>query len=97
MKRKDYCCPYREAEQCLPGPYHFSGYILEGQRYSIAEFLKDHHDTEDELKDIRETIRLYQPPPPTNPSIASCLHSWNFRTGPARARRIEEEVLIRKR
>ena len=78
-------------------PYHFSGYVLEGLRYSIAEFLKDHHDTEDELKDIRETIRLYQPPA-TNESLYRILLTQleTFEQDLHVHARIEEEVLIPK-
>ena len=48
------------------GPY--SEYILARRQNSIAGFLADHHDTEDELKDVREAIRLYDPPV-TNASL----------------------------
>ena len=78
-------------------PYHFSEYVLAGQQYSIAEFLKDHHDTEDELKDIRETIRLYQPPA-TNESLYRILLTQleAFEQDLHVHARIEEEVLIPK-
>lgn len=78
-------------------PYHFSEYVLAGQQYSIAEFLKDHHDTEDELKDIRETIRLYQPPT-TNESLYRILLTQlqTFEQDLHVHARIEEEVLIPK-
>jgi regulator of cell morphogenesis and NO signaling len=78
-------------------PWHFSEYILAGQQYSIAEFLKDHHDTEDELKDIRETIRLYQPPT-TNESLYRILLTQlqTFEQDLHVHARIEEEVLIPK-
>jgi regulator of cell morphogenesis and NO signaling len=79
------------------GPYHFSEYVMAGYRYSIAEFLKDHHDTEDELKDIRETIRLYQPPA-TNESLYRILLTQleAFEQDLHVHARIEEEVLIPK-
>jgi len=78
-------------------PYHFSEYVIAGQQYSIAEFLKDHHDTEDELKDIRETIRLYQPPT-TNESLYRILLTQlqTFEQDLHVHARIEEEVLIPK-
>lgn len=78
-------------------PYHFSEYIMAGQQYSISEFLKDHHDTEDELKDIRETIRLYQPPA-TNESLYRILLTQlqTFEQDLHVHARIEEEVLIPK-
>lgn len=44
----------------LSGPY--SEYLLARTKYSIAGFMAAHDDTEDELKDIRRTIRLYEPP-----------------------------------
>ena len=79
------------------GPYHFSEYIMAGQRYSIAAFLKDHHDTEDELKDIREAIRLYQPPA-TNESLFRILLTQleTFEQDLHVHALIEEEVLIPK-
>jgi len=55
-------------------PADLSSFILAHQEYSIARFLSDHHDTEDELKDIRETIRLYNPPS-TNESLYRILLS----------------------
>ena len=78
-------------------PYHFSEYIMAGQQYSIAEFLKDHHDTEDELKDIRETIRLYQPPA-TNESLYRILLTQlqTFEQDLHVHASIDEEVLIPK-
>lgn len=78
-------------------PYHFSEYVVAGQRYSIAQFLEDHHDTEDELKDIRETIRLYQPPA-TNESLYRILLTQleTFEQDLHVHARIEEEVLIPK-
>jgi regulator of cell morphogenesis and NO signaling len=70
---------------------------MAGQRYSIAEFLKDHHDTEDELKDIREAIRLYQPPS-TNESLYRILLTQleTFEQDLHVHALIEEEVLIPK-
>ena len=47
---------------------HLSQYILARQKYSVAGFLADHHDTEDELRDIRHAIGLYEPPA-TNASL----------------------------
>jgi len=78
-------------------PYYFSEYVFAGHQYSIAEFLKDHHDTEDELKDIRETIRLYQPPA-TNESLYRILLTQleSFEQDLHVHARIEEEVLIPK-
>jgi regulator of cell morphogenesis and NO signaling len=43
-------------------PGHYSEYILLREQYTIAGFLAAHNDTEDELRDIRRTIRLYEPP-----------------------------------
>jgi regulator of cell morphogenesis and NO signaling len=56
------------------GTRFLSEYVFAAQQYSIARFLNDHHDTEDELRDIRDTIRLYQPPV-TNESLYRILLS----------------------
>ena len=55
------------------------------------------HDTEDELKDIRETMRLYQPPA-TNESLYRILLTQleTFEQDLHVHARIEEEVLIPK-
>jgi regulator of cell morphogenesis and NO signaling len=45
-----------------------SRYTLAQMRYSVARFVDEHHDTEDELRDIRATIGLYEPPV-TNASL----------------------------
>jgi regulator of cell morphogenesis and NO signaling len=78
-------------------PLGFSRLLLLHREYSVERFLSSHHDTEDELKDIRQTIRLYEPPV-TNESLYRilltqlqvfeqdlCIHAY-----------IEEEVLIPK-
>jgi regulator of cell morphogenesis and NO signaling len=54
--------------QAIDSPKHFSEYIFTSRNYSIARFLADHHETDDDLKDIRQTIRLYDPPA-TNESL----------------------------
>ncbi|SRR6266498_4171490 len=68
-EEEDKLLPYivllRNAERT---PKHFSAFILTGQKYSLAQFLAEHHDTEDELAQIRNTIRIYNPPP-TNLSL----------------------------
>jgi regulator of cell morphogenesis and NO signaling len=78
-------------------PNHLSAFVLTSLQYSIAEFLKDHHDTEDELKDIRETIRLYQPPA-TNESLYRILLTQleTFEQDLHVHAQIEEQVLIPK-
>lgn len=79
------------------GPAQLSDYIVATQRYSIAAFLDDHHDTEDELKDIRETIRLYRPPS-TNESLYRILLTQleTFEQDLHVHAQIEEQVLIPK-
>jgi regulator of cell morphogenesis and NO signaling len=54
--------------QAVDSPKHFSEYIFASRSYSIARFLADHHETDDDLKDIRQTIKLYEPPA-TNESL----------------------------
>ena len=75
----------------------FSRFLLQHREYSIARFLNDHHDTEDELKDIRKTIRLYEPPE-TNESLYRILLSQLqvFEQDLCVHAHIEEEVLIPK-
>lgn len=76
---------------------HLAEFIAAGQEYSISAFLDDHHDTEDELKDIRETIKLYQPPA-TNESLYRILLTQLecFEQDLRVHAQIEEEVLIPK-
>jgi regulator of cell morphogenesis and NO signaling len=78
-------------------PRHFSGFVLARRDYSIDRFLNDHHDTEDELKDIRQTIRLYDPPQ-TNESLYRILLTQlqAFEQDLCVHANIEEEVLIPK-
>ena len=78
-------------------PAHFSGFVLARRDYSIDRFLNDHHDTEDELKDIRQTIRLYDPPQ-TNASLYRILLTQlqTFEQDLSVHAHIEEEVLIPK-
>ena len=78
-------------------PAHFSTFIVARRDYSIDRFLNDHHDTEDELKDIRQTIRLYDPPS-TNESLYRILLSQlqAFEQDLFIHAHIEEEVLIPK-
>lgn len=76
---------------------YFSEYILACQEYSISRFLTDHHDTEDELRDIRDTIRLYEPPT-TNASLYRILLAQlqAFEQDLCVHAHIEDEVLIPK-
>ena len=78
-------------------PAGFSQWLLCHNDYSIAGFLNEHHDTEDELKDIRQTIRLYEPPS-TNESLYRILLSQlqTFEQDLRVHAHIEEEVLIPK-
>jgi regulator of cell morphogenesis and NO signaling len=75
----------------------FSRFLLTRGEYSVGRFLSEHHDTEDELKDIRQTIRLYEPPT-TNESLYRILLSQlqTFEQDLSVHAHIEEEVLIPK-
>jgi regulator of cell morphogenesis and NO signaling len=75
----------------------FSRFVLARGEYSVDRFLTEHHDTEDELKDIRQTIRLYEPPA-TNESLYRILLSQlqTFEQDLSVHAHIEEEVLIPK-
>ncbi len=75
----------------------FSRFVLARSEYSIDRFLSEHHDTEDELKDIRKTIRLYKPPD-TNESLYRILLSQlqTFEQDLCVHAQIEEQVLIPK-
>jgi regulator of cell morphogenesis and NO signaling len=75
----------------------FSRFLLHRGEYSVDRFLSEHHDTEDELKDIRQTIRLYEPPA-TNESLYRILLSQLqiFEQDLYVHAHIEEEVLIPK-
>ncbi|HMH22740.1 MAG TPA: hemerythrin domain-containing protein [Puia sp.] len=78
-------------------PEHFSRYTLSHLRYSVSLFLDDHHDTEDELRDIRHTIGLYEPPA-TNESLCRILIAQlqTFEHDLQVHAHIEEKVLIPK-
>jgi regulator of cell morphogenesis and NO signaling len=75
----------------------FSRFLLARGEYSVDRFLSEHHDTEDELKDIRQTIRLYEPPA-TNESLYRILLSQlqTFEQDLCVHAHIEEKVLIPK-
>jgi regulator of cell morphogenesis and NO signaling len=90
--------PYiKTLQEAQKTPAHFSTFVLARLDYSIECFLRDHHDTEDELKDIRQTIRLYDPPQ-TNASLYRILLSQlqAFEQDLSVHAQIEEEVLIPK-
>lgn len=90
--------PYIELLRHATGsPAGFSRWLLCRDDYSISRFLGDHHDTEDELKDIRRTIGLYEPPV-TNESLYRILLSQlhTFEQDLRVHAHIEEEVLIPK-
>ncbi|HZE83307.1 MAG TPA: hemerythrin domain-containing protein [Puia sp.] len=78
-------------------PEHFSRYTLSHLGYSINLFLDEHHDTEDELRDIRHTIGLYEPPA-TNESLYRILIAQlqTFEHDLQVHANMEEEVLIPK-
>jgi len=83
--------------QAADSPKHFSEYIFACRSYSISKFLSGHHDTEDELRGIRQTIRLYEPPA-TNESLYRILLAQlqSFEQDLQVHAHIEEEVLIPK-
>ena len=78
-------------------PAGFSRFLVLHGEYSIDRFISEHRDTEDELKDIRQTIRLYEPPV-TNESLYRILLSQlqAFEQDLCVHAHIEEEVLIPK-
>lgn len=84
----------REAKQ---SPADFSRFLVARRDYSIDRFLNDHHDTEDELKDIRQTIRLYEPPKDNESLYRILLTQLQiFEQDLCVHAHIEEEVLIPK-
>lgn len=84
-------------QEAQHSPAGFSRFLLLRGEYSVDRFLSEHHDTEDELKDIRQTIRLYEPPA-TNESLYRILLSQlqTFEQDLRVHAQIEEEVLIPK-
>jgi regulator of cell morphogenesis and NO signaling len=78
-------------------PAGLSRFLLMRDNYSISRFLDEHHDTEDELRDIRQTIRLYDPPS-TNESLYRILLTQlqTFEQDLCVHANIEENVLIPK-
>jgi regulator of cell morphogenesis and NO signaling len=84
----------QDAAQSAKG---FSRFVLARIQYSVDRFLSEHHDTEDELKDIRQTIRLYEPPD-TNESLYRILLAQlqTFEQDLSVHAHIEEAVLIPK-
>ena len=84
-------------QNAAQSPNGFSRFLLARGEYSVDRFLSEHHDTEDELKDIRQTIRLYEPPT-TNESLYRILLSQlqTFEQDLCVHAHIEEEVLIPK-
>jgi regulator of cell morphogenesis and NO signaling len=78
-------------------PADFSRFLVARRDYSIDRFLNDHHDTEDELKDIRQTIRLYEPPHDNESLYRILLMQLQvFEQDLCVHANIEEEVLIPK-
>lgn len=76
---------------------HHSEYIIAREQYTIAGFLAAHNDTEDELRDIRRTILLYEPPS-TNASLYRILLAQleAFERDLCVHANIEDQVLIPK-
>lgn len=54
--------------KCINNTTISSEYIMASTEHSIEKFVAAHHDTEDELANIRDAIRLYEPPV-TNASL----------------------------
>ncbi len=78
-------------------PENFSRFLIARRDYSVDRFISEHDDTEDELKDIRQTIRLYEPPA-TNESLYRILLTQlqAFEQDLRVHAHIEDEVLIPK-
>lgn len=75
----------------------FSAFISSIGNYSVRKFLTGHHDTEDELAEIRRIIHQYTPPP-TNQSLYRILllQLQTFEQDLHVHAHMEEEVLIPK-
>lgn len=73
----------------------YSEYLMARTKYSVVGFIAAHEDTEDELKDIRQTIRLYEPPT-SNASLYRILLAQleAFERDLCVHAHIEDEVLI---
>lgn len=82
---------------CTGSSRYPSQYVFAQQKHSISAFLADHHDTEDELRDIRHAIGLYEPPA-TNASLYRILlvQLETFEQDLRVHAHIEDQVLIPK-
>lgn len=82
-------------DKCPDSPQQFAAYLLSMDKYSIAGFVESHEDTEDELRDIRQTINKYAPPS-VNASLYRILLSQlqNFERDLCVHAHMEDEVLI---
>lgn len=93
-KLMPYIVLLRNAEKSAKG---FSEYTHFSGTYSIAQFLTEHHDTEDDLAQIRKTIRMYNPPPESQIAYRTLLTQLElFEQDLHVHARMEEEVLIPK-
>jgi len=93
-KLMPYIVLLRNAEKSVKG---FSEYTHFNGAYSIAQFLTEHHDTEDELAEIRKTIRMYNPPPASQIMYRTLLSQLElFEQDLHVHARMEEDVLIPK-
>jgi regulator of cell morphogenesis and NO signaling len=81
--------------RCSSG--HLSEFIFARERQSVTSFLAAHEDTEDELKNIRQTIGLYAPPP-SNESLYRILLTQlqTFEQDLRVHAHIEDQVLVPK-
>lgn len=72
-----------------------SQYLLAQKSYSIQQFINSHHDTEEDLSNIRATILSYEPPPTNQtPYRILLLQLEAFEKDLSVHALIEDEVLI---
>jgi regulator of cell morphogenesis and NO signaling len=98
MEEESKLMPYivllRNGEKSAKG---FSHYAHFNGTYSIGLFLTEHHDTEDDLAEIRKTIRMYNPPAASQITYRTLLTQLElFEQDLHVHARMEEEVLIPK-
>jgi regulator of cell morphogenesis and NO signaling len=93
-KLMPYIVLLRNAEKSAKG---FSEYAHFNGAYSIVRFLTEHHDTEDDLAEMRKTIRMYNPPPASQITYRTLLTQLElFEQDLHVHARMEEDVLIPK-
>jgi regulator of cell morphogenesis and NO signaling len=93
-KLMPYIVLIRNAEKSAKG---FSEYAYFNGQYSIAQFLNEHHDTEDDLAEMRKIIRMYNPPSASQVTYRTLLTQLElFEQDLHVHARMEEDVLIPK-